>query len=238
MSRPKRGKAGPEIEIGDPFGQYERQGGGGDGATEPGNLMSREYGVPQAAIPGGVNHLINKQAHPERPPGRPQQQPVVNAHGVPPADLQYEFPQKADELVHQPKPEREPEHEHDYAVPVWLRPKPGREDMYRDCEPSNVNVPAIGGLPGPARVCNINRDRVKIGLLNEDGTTDIRIGQLQELLTASAQGTGPAGNGALIWHGTNSYTWIETQGELYAVTTSATLSARLSVIEITEVRAT
>jgi hypothetical protein len=232
--RPKRGPAGPDIEIGDPFGHYEYQGGAAPGASESGDLQSREFGVPQADIPGGLNHLVNTESHHVKPSVRPQEQPVINDHGVPPVDgTQYEFPEKADKIGKTPKASPKPKHEHDYAVPTYTVEKPGRESVYRDVEPYNVNVVPVGSQP--TRVCNLNRDRISIGLLNEDSATDIRIGQLQELLTASAAGTGPAGNGALICHCTNSYTWIPTQGELYAVTTSATLGARLSVLEVTEV---
>ena len=123
--RPKRGAAGPDIEIGDPFGQYEYQGGAAPGASESGDLQSREFGVPQADIPGGLNHLVNTEAHPVKPPKTPQQQPVINDHGVPPVDgTQYEFPAKADKQGHQPKPAPERRRQFDEAVPVRIEKDP------------------------------------------------------------------------------------------------------------------
>lgn len=238
--RPSRGKAGPEIELGDPFGQYEKQGGEAPGASESGDLQSREFGVPQADIPGGVNHLVNEQAKPVKPVHHGERPADAHKyHGVPPMDDGlYTKPGRADEQErdHQkPPPVR---HKYSEAVPVSIVEDPERPHVRRTSVCYSVNIAAGNPATGsnePTRICNRDDDRVSIQVLNEDSSTDIRISEdYNRLLTQSAQGTGPAGAGSLIWHGTNSYTRLETQEPLWGITTGAA-SARLSVIITTEV---
>jgi len=65
-------------------------------------------------------------------------------------------------------------------------------------------------------------------LLNEDASTNCRFGTRDELAM---------GRGAMLPAVTNSYLRIRTQGELWITTVSATLTARVSVVIITEVPA-
>ena len=160
--RPRRGPAGPDIEIGDPFGAYEYQGGAAPGASESGDLQSREFGVPQADIPGGLNHLVNTESHHVKPPGRPQEQPVINDHGVPPVDgTQYEFVPKADKQGHQPKPAPEPRERWDEAVPVRLVEHGVKTRRTTAC--FNLNVAAVGSEP--TRICNRDDNRVSLRIV-------------------------------------------------------------------------
>lgn len=232
--RPRRGRPGTDALVEGDTGPRQPQGGARvrEIFRESGDLQSREFGVPQADVPGGKTHVVNPETHAHRPPGVTERPADYHKyHGVESDDGGYETPDTSvGPVQHAYGPARLED-----AVPVYVVEKPGKERVRRDGIPFNVNVPAAGSQP--ARICNIDTDRVEIQLLNEDSSTDIRISNdLAELLTADAQGTGAAGAGALIWHGTNSYTKFETQGELFAITTSTTLSARLSVIIVTEVR--
>ena len=237
--KPRRGYDPHDRELiyGDE-GEYEKQGGAAPGPSESGNLMSREFGVPQADIPGGKTHLVNPETQHHRPPARPQQQPVVNAHGVPPNELQYSFPSKADEIGKAPRPAPEPKHLDD-VVPVRIVAEEGEAQWIKKTLCFNVRVKAVQG-GDVTRIVDRDEHRLKLKILNEDSTTDIRVShQEEELMTASAQGTGIAGSGALIYHATNSYTDLEDcQDALFGVTTSTSLTALLSVIVVTAVPAT
>ena len=233
--RPHRGKAGPEIELGDPFGQYEKQGGDAPGPSESGDLQSREFGVPQADIPGGLNHLVNTQTKPEKTVHKGQQPADYHkAHGVPPQDLEgYTFPQQAD-TIERDKSKPAPLPTYHEAVPVYEVEGPEAERFLIKTYMFNLRVHASTSAE-VTRICDRDPRRKSLKVLNEDSTVDIRISaNEEELQTASAQGTGAAGSGGLIWHGTNSYTEIDTQEELWAITTSGA-TASLSVIIVTEV---
>jgi len=235
-NRPRRGPAGRNVLISGDTGLYGGpQGGAEDGATESGDLASREFGVPQADIPGGVRHLVNPPTIVDSPPPKRQRPADYHKeHGVPPDDWgPYEPTPDATEkhgtvtIVPEPK--------YDDAVPVRVVQEAGKDRKIRVTSAFNINVRAASLTNEPSRICGRDPDRVEIGLLNEDATTDIRICEkLDDLQVASTAGTGAAGQGALIWHGTNSYTWIKTQEQLFAITTSTTLAARLSVIIVTE----
>jgi hypothetical protein len=227
--RPKRGDGGPLVE-GDTGAYAGPQGGAMPGASESGDLHAREFGTPQADLPGGKPHLVNQQAKPAKTPDKGERPADYHKyHGVESDDGQYVTPPTEPVTGH---PKAEPLPKISDAVPVYIVEHSDKETTYRDAEPVNINVNP--NTKEPTRICNLNPKRTELLLLNEDSATDIRIGKLDELQVSSAQGTGPAGNGALIWHGTNSYTRLRTQGELWAITTS-TASARLSVIEVTEV---
>ncbi len=147
--RPKRGAAGPDIEIGDPFGQYEYQGGAAPGASESGDLQSREFGVPQADIPGGLNHLVNTEAHPVKPPKTPQQQPVINDHGVPPVERRRQFDEAVPVRI-----EKDP----DIRNPIWKLISEG---------PHTVTGPTAE----PIRLADRDPNRVKFWICNETTAT-------------------------------------------------------------------
>jgi hypothetical protein len=233
--RPRRGGGDSDPLIAGDSGTYAGpQGGALPGPYETGDLESREFGVPQADIPGGKQHIVNAPTHPVRPgPEDVEVRPadLHKFHGVEPHDLgQYVTPPDATQDQDAPKPEPEPQITD--AVPVYIVESPESKVIRKNIL-FNINVG--NSTTRPVRICGTDPNRVEIQVLNEDSATDIRICETEAgLQLASAQGTGPAGDGALIWHGTNSYTRIRGQGELYALTTSATASARLSVIIITE----
>ena len=107
--------------------------------------------------------------------------------------------------------------------------------MIRKTFAFNVRVNA-GNSAQVTRIFDRDRRRLKAKVLNEDSSVDIRISACEEeLQTESAQGTGTAGSGALIWHGTNSFTDLEEcQDAMFALCTTAS-TALLSVLITTEV---
>lgn len=236
--RPKRGNSPRDnvLVLGDTGIFAGPQGGAEPGASESGDLASREYGVPQADIPGGKTHLVNPQTQHRRPPGVHERGADEHKyHGVEPTEPDgYVTPPDASDDRRPSRPAPAPKEVH--AVPVYQVEGPQGSKVRRRALPFNIRVHASTSAE-VTRICDRDDNRVSVRLLNEDSTVDIRIShQEEELLTASAQGTGGAGAGALLWHGTNSYTQIETQEPLYALTTSAS-TALLSVIIVTEVPA-
>lgn len=231
--RPARGPAGPNVLVVGDEGEYQPQGGAGpQAAGHGGDLASHEFGVPEADIPGGLKHLVNPETHADQPIRKPPRSAEYhNEHGVPPHYGPYAVP--PGELDEHPAPRPVPEPERIDAVPVYQVEGPGRVRTYRGMAAWNLNV--HNSTQEPSRVCGFDPNRVEILLLNEDSNTDIRIAEKFDALQAvGAQGTGPAGEGALIWHGTNSYLKLKTQSEIFAITTSSTSAARLSVIVVTE----
>lgn len=126
-SRPRRGPAGPNVlvegDTGIPAGPL---GGAEDGATESGDLASREFGVPQADIPGGLKHLVNPEAVPTPPVEIiPRPADYHKEHGVPPDDWEgYQVPPDESIKEHAWRPAPEPKWND--AVPVYITDGPGK----------------------------------------------------------------------------------------------------------------
>lgn len=170
-----------------------------------------------------VNKLVVRQEVPVKEPLPLFRGPL--AHGVPPEDDTTEERAvserggpnvgKARRVRYEKPAERPP------AIPVYLVEEHGGPEVIRTAYPRHFTVPDTAN--DPVRICGRDGRRNRIGLLNEDGTTDIRFAQSAAGLTN--------GGGALLAHGLTTYQWFETQDELYAITTSATLAVTLSVIE-------
>ncbi len=221
--RPRRGPNGPNVLVEGDTGPRQPQGGARvrDLFRESGNLLSREYGVPQADLPGGQTHVVNPETHPHRPPGVPERPADYHKyHGVPSDDGPYETPDPS--VGRAPRPAPLPE-THD-AVPVYVVEGPGGGKVTRSTGCDSISVDPLGS--DPTRLLNRDAQRVKVHLLNEDSSTNVRVGSRSELAE---------GRGAMLPAVTNSYLRLDTQDELWAVTVSATLSARVSVIIETEV---
>ena len=215
--RPRRGNPDSSVLIEGDTGIFPGPLGGAEpGATESGDLASREFGVPQADIPGGVRHLVNPQTRPGRPPGVPERPADYHKeHGVEPLDDgQYVTPPDASE-ERAPRPAAEPKI-HD-AVPVYVVPRPDRRR--RGAAPRKVTVPAAGNPP--VRLFSGNDNRIGVLLLNESATI-IRIGEI-EIETASG--------GAALPASMSNYLYISTADSLYAVADSGASTLALSVIE-------
>lgn len=211
--KPHRGSAGPEIEIGDPFGQYEKQGGAAPGASESGDLQSREFGVPQADIPGGLNHLVNRQAKPEDTVHRGERPADAHKHhGVPPQDDGlYARPERADQLGGQPKAAPEPKISE--AVPVRIEQDFGERYPIRKLiteGPQTVTGPEPGS--DPIRLADRDPKRAKFWICNE--TTAGGAGQAGPLFRIGDWETVADGRGLAI--PANTIKDFNTQDSVYA----------------------
>lgn len=167
--KPRRGQAGnPLIEGGE--GTYPGPlGGAQPGASESGDLDSREFGVPQADIPGGARHIVNKpveQAPTVTKPQRPAD--YHKRHGVPGDDGQYVTPPDESDLGKQRKPEAEPK-ETD-AVPVYMVERPGMRRPLRSLIGGGERVLAANGTDGPIRIADRDPHRAKVWICNESRT--------------------------------------------------------------------
>ena len=190
--------------------------------VSPHSGEGREIGLDDREIPSGLNHLSN----PETPSAKPavparQHLPAMNEHGVPDdnPDASYEQPEAGTVLISEPLPEGREY----YAVPVYQVEEPGKGKVHRKALCNSITVPASGS--DPIRVCSRDDGRVEVRILNEDPANDIRFSESIATLIE--------GGGALLWHGTNSYTPIPTQDELWAVGASA--ACVMSVVLVTEV---
>lgn len=221
--RPRRGTNGPNVLVEGDTGPRQPQGGARvrEIFRESGNLDAREFGVPQADLPGGLTHVVNPETHPHKPPGVPERPADYHKyHGVPSDDGAYETPDAT--VGSAPRPAPLPEL-HD-AVPVYMVEGPGKGKVRRSTGCDSILVGPSGTEPD--RLCNRDDRRTQIHLLNEDAATNVRVGSRSELAE---------GRGAMLPAVTNSYLKLETQEELWALTVSTTASARVSVIIETEV---
>lgn len=170
---------------------------------------SRTQGVP-SPIPGGRPHLLN-------PPSVRQNVPVadakpevrgVNAHGVLPhthttrerAEMQ-RGPNDLKPLVpHYRMPEA-----HEPVVPVRI--VEAASTTRRRAVPRHFALNASTGIP--TRLCGIDGARVEVLLLNEDASSNVRIGYIQGDLAG--------GGGGMLPKSMTSYLKIRTQDEIWAI---------------------
>jgi len=229
--RPRRGQPGPDVLVSGDTGEYHPQGGAREGPDvfrESGDLQSREFGVPQADLPGGKGHTVNAPTPHTRPAVKPERPADYHKyHGVPSDNEQYEVPES--DVGRVPKPAPVPKVSD--AVPVYIV-EGASARVIRTASPRHVICPASTAAEG-IHVCGKDSRRVKIGLLNEDTATDIRIAASRGDLLL---GPGGVSGGALIPWPNNSYTWLETQDELYAIGATGAGTPLLSVIEVFEER--
>lgn len=222
--RPRRGSTGPNVLVSGDTGPRQPQGGARvrEFFRESGDLAAREFGVPQADLPGGINHVVNPETHPTEPPGvyeRPAD--YHKYHGVESDDGFYETPPTGTGRAPRPAPLPKT----DDAVPVYIVETGGKDKVRREASHDSI---LVSGSTDPVRLCNRDDQRVELHLLNEDATNNVRIGTRSELAES---------RGAMLPAVTNSYLKIPDQGELWAIPAVAGTIAKVSVIAITEVRA-
>ena len=223
-SKPRRGRPGPNVLVtGDTGIAAGRQGGAGPAASESGDLAAREFGVPQADIPGGLKHLVNPQSPPSHVPvKRPRPADYHKEHGVEPADWgEYVTPPDESEHWHVDRPAPEPQWED--AVPV--RVVEGKTARVHRAANANRLVVVANTSVDPTRVCNRDQDRVILQLLCDDASNDVRFSEERATLLE--------GGGALLSHNATSYLNVPAQNELWALSAGAAQS-HLSVVMVTE----
>lgn len=165
--RPSRGRN--PIVSGD-TGPRQPQGGAKPGASESGDLAAREFGVPQADIPGGQQHLVNPQTRVTKPPGVPERPADAHKyHGVPSDTEDYTTPGDASEIGTIPTPNVAEPVISD-AVPVYMTQAPGHKRKIRKFVPVGRRVLAANGADGAIQLFNRDPDRVQVWIQNENNT--------------------------------------------------------------------
>lgn len=223
--RPKRGPSGNPLVTGDTGTYAGPQGGAEPGASVAGDLDAREYGVPQADIPGGKIHQVNPQTIPKAPAAKPERPADEHKrHGVVSDDGPYAATpdESGEDGTRVPRPAPEPEQLE--AVPVYEVQHPGKGEVKRI--PACDSIVIVGNTAGePTRICNKDLHRLEVKILNEDQAHDFRIGTRSDVIE---------GRGALITHFSNSYVDFDSQDDLYGMGTSSS-SCLASVILVTEI---
>ena len=230
--RPRRGQPGPDVLVEGDTGPRQPQGGArvGEVFRESGDLASREFGVPQADVPGGKAHVVNPQAVPERPPGVPQRPADYHKyHGVPSDEGLYETPD--DTVGRAPRPAPVPEIQD--AVPVYIVERGvGKRKSKRVMYTDTINLPAVGS--DPAALCGRDEDRDEVMLLCTSGINNVLFSDNYASL-ASATATTHGGCGFLSKNATT-YTRLASQEQIWA-TSDAASGSQVAVVIVTEVPA-
>ncbi len=174
-------------------------------------MSDRMQGTP-SPIPGGRVHISNAQTVRQRTPvpESPAEVKDLNAHGVEPST--HTARDRAD-AMRGPNTPKQP-HIPQYTRPV-IGPVPvpvrvvqdDRQRVLRTSAPHHITLQASTGEA--ARVCGLDMNRVRIMLLNESSSSNIRLAQKPADLVN--------GGGALLPWPSNSYVTFETQDELYAI---------------------
>lgn len=170
-SRPRRGPAGPNVLVeGDTGIAAGPQGGAQDGATESGNLSAREFGTPQADIPGGLKHLVNPESHvAETVEIIPRPADYHKEHGVEPLDWEgYQVP--PDESVRERAERPAPEPKWNDSVPVYITGAPGKADRIVLLVTEGP-VTYVTGTTDPERIAVRDPHRRKFWICNETTPT-------------------------------------------------------------------
>jgi len=174
-SRPRRGPAGPNVLVeGDTGIAAGPQGGAGPAASESGNLAAREFGVPQADIPGGLKHLVNPESKPTATVEViPRPADYHKEHGVEPEDWEgYQVP--PDESVRERAERPPPEPAWRDAVPIYQVDGPGKTDrilaLYTE---GPVTYASFGPGQDPSRIAVRDPHRRKFWIVNETAASAV-----------------------------------------------------------------
>lgn len=203
--------------------------------VKPGSPEGRQLGLSDrvqghpSPIPGGRPHVSNAPAVRHTVPVPPSDPEIGmgNAHGVVPGshtNAERADAERGPNTVHQTMPRPHPHHaaEGPHPIPVYVVEN-ARDDVLRSAAPHNISVP--GNTDQPVRLCGRDSGRSLVMLLNESTAQDVRFAQRPSDLNN--------GGGALLPWPTNSYLKIETQDELYALSTSGT-AATVSIVQVFE----
>jgi hypothetical protein len=172
----------------------------------------REFGVDEREIPGGQNHLANRETRAQKVPYPDDLGDFrgMMAHGVPPEEYGLN---DRDHPGRPYKPEYAKLPEPVCPVPVYIVESGAGARGLKHTAMKHFQAPAIGNEPVTIVGQDVNRSIVRV--LNSDSTHSAWIGQLNDLVFDSAN-TKIVG-GAILPKGMTSYLPIETQGPLYVV---------------------
>lgn len=204
---------------------------------EPGTPEGDEIGLSArqdpsgSPIPGLTGNITNYPTVAQKPAvadGSFDEYRGMMAHGVP--NDSETTGKRADEVQGHPnKPGKATPPQHadvkvrPTPIPVYITEPEGGGDVFLSASPRAVTVPAIG-IADASRLGGRNPKRNRIGLFNEHATVTVRLAQRPSDLVN--------GGGALLPAAMTSYIWLETQDEIYALTTSAGGTAvTVSIIE-------
>lgn len=197
-------------------------------------LSDRVQGHP-SPIRGGLDHIKNAPAVRHTVPTPPSDPEIGmgNVHGVVPGSHTNEERAEAmrgPNTVHatMPRPQHTPSKERPHPIPVYVV-QDHDEDVLRSTAPRSIAIP--GNANDPVRLCPRDKTRTVVMLLNESTAQDVRFAQRPSDLQVNAASV--TVGGALLPWPQNSYLRIDTQDELYAVSTSGTAST-MSVIQVFE----
>lgn len=228
--RPRRGDSGRNVLVTGDTGPRQPQHGAEPGATESGDLAAREYGVPQADLPGGVAHLVNPEAPPAETPKKAERPADYHKyHGVPSDDGQYTVPERVIKQV----PRAVPEPEYHDAVPVYLTAGPGKKRKQRTFIAGHTITLAPGDYT-VRRLCDQDLGRVWLMIYQ---TNNLLIGQKEDLDAAVAVGTPPTGQGGgfVLTQGAGQGNKMDIQNELWVVNAAiATATPSYGICYLTE----
>lgn len=173
-------------------------------------MSKRTQGVP-SPIPGGRPHILNAPVHRQETPV-PDARPEItdqNAHGVPHGTATTRDRaevERGPNTVHQDPPQHLPRSTNPPPIPVYVV-QDHNSAVFRSSAPHHFALPASTG--DAVRLCGRDPNRVRVLLLNEDTSHDIRFAKSVADLNN--------GGGALLSHLGTSYLQLTTQDELYAL---------------------
>lgn len=220
MATRHRPRRGPNPIVSGDTGTYGgNQGGartGRDRFRESGDLDSREYGVPQADLPGGKMHVVNPETHADKPPGVPERPADYHKyHGVASDDGPYETPDGTVGQTGRPVPVPKVNE----AVPVYIVERADDSRAVRGFVTEGPQAIATQTIPAdPIRVADRDPARVKVYICNE--TTPSAAGAVTPLVRIGDFETVSDGRGIAIPAGTMKD--FETQDALYLTNQSGT----------------
>ena len=184
-------------------------------------MSDRMQGGP-SPIPGGRVHIVNAESMPQQVPV-PDSRPEIldqNAHGVPPGTHTARESMRGPNNFRPLVPahagvDRGPE-----PVPVYIVENASDPRVLRASAPHHIQLHASTGEA--VRLCGQDSTRVRVLLLNESTSSDIRFG------TSFAEVTN--GNGALLPWPSNTYLALNTQDELYGISADSG-TPKISIIQ-------
>lgn len=236
--RPRRGHPGNPLIEGDTGIAAGPQGGAKPGASESGDLSAREFGTPQADLPGGLVHIVNQPADQAKTVAKPERPADYRKrHGVPGDDGQYVTPGDESDLGKAPKPEPVPKLSD--AVPVYEVEHPDKGPVIRTFVGAQRRTLLAAFGDGPVKLASRDPHRKSVWLQNENGTRGnvVLLGTRQQIEEAIGLGAGAPEYPCFALIGNTGPQEIDVQDEWYAANPISGTAITISWGYLTEIRA-